>query len=497
MEDFLDDDDDDDDDNVHPLRSSWVLSASHTTSSFTMQRMSLGVGLLLGIFMQCSMLGICAYFISKSGTSSNNSRTEQTLDATTGNAVTLPIMMDDRLFAELLTVLMSGLGILALWILQSLVAAVTQSIIQDDYDDPRCATSGTYPYYHDDTLPETVMELVTKPAACGGLLGVCGASLVMSEAVWGQARLCRPDLDLSHSLVGHKMLSVWSIALLMVSGVVMVRILYAQRSSAAVGPPILSGIDSTQSGDASSLSQPLLVPSDEPHQHHDHCEEPMSTHTEPEWSQESAPDSTTFTRSSSHWHLQWSSLLLGSLIGWLVQCASLSANVWIANFQSLQQLHSPQEQHLPNSALVKPDAFLRQLVLHTSLAWSLASSGMGIGLFLLVRSLLKQLPIVLQDDLSTASKTTDAGSSVSLDHKHIFLRVDCYMAAGAVFVLNLAWTITELGMEKSHWYQSLWIVLVTIVWCQFVLFCCGGSRHDDGGQVSRRRSLSVDGSMVV
>jgi hypothetical protein len=196
--------------------------------------------------------------------------------------------------------------------------------------------------------------------------------------------------------------------------------------------------------------------------------------------------------------LQWSSLLLGSLIGWLIQCASLSANVWIVHFhQSLQQLHSPQP---PDSAvLVGPDAFLRQRVLHTSLAWSLVSSGMGIGLLFLVRSLLMQLPVVLQDAMSTVSKSTKGGSFVSLDHKHILLRVECYMAVGAVFGLNLAWTITEyaLGMEKSHWYQSLWIVLGTIVWCQFVLYCCAGSRHDDGGQVSRRRSLSVDGSMVV
>jgi hypothetical protein len=185
--------------------------------------------------------------------------------------------------------------------------------------------------------------------------------------------------------------------------------------------------------------------------------------------------------------LQWSSLLLGTMIGWLIQCASLSANVWIVHFhQSSLQWHSPQEQHEPDHpAAVWPDPILRQRVLHTSMLWSFMSSGMGIGLFFLVRSLLMQLPIVVQqhvhsqDCMLTLSKSTNGGSSSSssssashADHKHILLRVECYMAVGAVFGLNLAWTITEyvLGMEKSHWFQSLWIVLGTIGWCQFVLY---------------------------
>jgi hypothetical protein len=477
MEGLLDDDNDNDDDgnDVHSVpRSSWVFATS------TMQRLSLGVGLLLGIFMQCSMLGIYAFFISSS---------------TTTSGIAAP-MMDDRLFSALWTVLVSGLGVLALRILQSMVAAAARSMIHEN--DPR-ATSGTY--LHGDILRGTVAELVTRPATCGGLLGVCGASLAMSYAVWGQARLCRPDLDVSHSLVGNRMFSLLSSALYMGSGVVLVWILYAPRSDVVVGPPIRSVIDSTQSGDSSPLTQPLLAVSDE--QYHHHCKESMSI-MEPELSKESARVSTSVTRirSSSRWHLQWSSLLLGSLIGWLIQCASLSANVWIVHFhQSLQQLHSPQPSD--SAVLVGPDAFLRQRVLHTSLAWSLVSSGMGIGLLFLVRSLLMQLPIVLQDAMSTVSKSTKGGSFVSLaDHKHILLRVECYMAVGAVFGLNLAWTITEyaLGMEKSHWYQSLWIVLGTMVWCKFVLYCCGSQHHvqpHDGGQVSRGRSCSVDGSMVV
>jgi hypothetical protein len=278
-------------------------------------------------------------------------------------------------------------------------------------------------------------------------------------------------------------------------------LLPSPRSGEVVlGPPPILSIDDT-------VTQPLLA-IDEQH-HDDQSKEPVSICTEPEWSQESAPeDRTISTKLYYHWHLQWSSLLLGSLIGWLIQCATLSANVCMLHFQQSQLMHSPQE-NWTDSVMVGLDPILRQGVLHALMACSLLLSGMGIGLLFLVRSLLMQLPLVVQDmnsqdDVSTVSKCTKGGSLVSLvDHRHIILRVECYLAVGAVCGLNLAWSITGyvLGMEKSHWYQSLWIVLGTMVWCQFVLYCSAShqplpQRHS-GCQVSRVRSRSVESSMVV
>jgi hypothetical protein len=531
MKDFLDNDDDEEEE-------SWVFSGSHNTTSSsssttTMQRMSLGVGLLLGILLQCSLLGIDAYFISSQSNRNNRSRAEHALDyeatisTTTSTTMryTTPrpiVAMDNaRLFAALCTMLVSGFGMLALRILQSLVAAVARFWIpndQDEHDPPRVTTSDPNSHHHDDndTLNGTIVQLVTRPAACGGLLGVGGTSLVVSYcAAWVvQARLDRPDSLDYYSLDWGEMVSS---ALYLLSGVVLVWILYAPppppllHDDVDVEPLIRSDNDTGDT--ASSLTtQPLWTISDDADTNH-HGKGPMSiAHTEPECSQESVPDSVSVTRSLSlHWHLQWSSLLLGSMIGWLIQCASLSANEWNVHFQiSLQLWHSLHQNPKPDSAvMVGPDLVLLQqqqrVVWHTCWAWwSLVSTtGMGIGLFLLVRSLLRQLPLVVPDDLSTVSKSTKSGigaSSVSLvDHKHMFVRVECCMVVGAVFGWNLAWTIAVyvLGMEKSHWYQSLWIVVGTMVWCPFVLYWYG-SRHDDGGQVSRERTSSrVDGSMVV
>ena len=225
---------------------------------------------------------------------------------------------------------------------------------------------------------------------------------------------------------------------------------YGQQSTTTTPTPTSTSTveENDVHHEQSRLSQPLLPSS---------CNDDDSQHTLVVVGQQQP----------NRFRLQYISLVLGSLVGLLIQCSSLGANFMVQQMTSFPNHHQQQQRVLEI----------------TSVLWSLVTSSMGIALLLLVRALIL---LTHRHGSSNASTTTETPPPLPT----FVLHVECFFAVGAVVGLNVAWTVADyvLAME-SHLMQSLYTLAATTVWCKTVLYCCGYYRRQTAQTTEHRESI--------
>jgi hypothetical protein len=64
----------------------------------------------------------------------------------------------------------------------------------------------------------------------------------------------------------------------------------------------------------------------------------------------------------------------------------------------------------------------------------------------------------------------------------LLVHVESFFATGTVLGLNIAWMITDYVLShpkhheidyQRHWRQSVYTLIISTIWCQFILYCTG------------------------
>jgi hypothetical protein len=215
--------------------------------------------------------------------------------------------------------------------------------------------------------------------------------------------------------------------------------------------------------------------------------------------------------------LQLISLLFGILVGMFIQCSTLGAT-FLAQFVCFSQT-------IRTSSSIPHDISYVQRTVHMlevmSVVGSFVTSCMGMVLLLFVRGLL--LWIIRHCNhpnnhmllAATTTSSSPKSDTKSIPHCHtrtddaeqvdeeeeeeqevhvhststpivwtfLLVHVESFFATGTVLGLNIAWMITDYVLShpqhhetidyQRHWRQSVYTLIVSTIWCQFILYCTG------------------------
>ena len=162
--------------------------------------------------------------------------------------------------------------------------------------------------------------------------------------------------------------------------------------------------------------------------------------------------------------VKYETLVLGILIGFYIQFSSLGANFLLNDYKS-----DASATYLLLWAIDIPQDHKSALVF--SFFWSMVTSGMGICLLLIVRSLVKAAYKSRMQDVSSAALLQD-----------VILQLEGGFAVGALVGVNVSWIMTDLMLNLQVQYMhSIVTFALALVWCKSVSMCLVKSKvyHED------------------
>lgn len=142
------------------------------------------------------------------------------------------------------------------------------------------------------------------------------------------------------------------------------------------------------------------------------------------------------------------SLAMGAVIGLFIQFSSLGANFCLRELKMYDNI----------------------VVL--SLLWSFLTSAMGVVVLLLVRTIFVAFLLSGDNNRTCQQPSRREQNDRNANISKVLLNMECFFAIGSVIGLNLSWSVTDylLAMD-THYMQSLWTFVATLVWCKVVFYC--------------------------
>jgi len=152
---------------------------------------------------------------------------------------------------------------------------------------------------------------------------------------------------------------------------------------------------------------------------------------------------------------QSSSLALGTVVGFFIQFSSLGANFLLT---VLYDAGDGEPSHVSRTVILSVSDTQRNEMLFFSLAWSFATSSMGVLILILLRNL-----VLLA--WSNVRRETCLGKTL----EQLLWYMECFFATGALLGVNAAWVVTDslLGLQ-IHLTHSILALVIALCWCKAV-----------------------------
>lgn len=374
-----------------------------------MLRHSFLAGLVIGLFIQCGMLGVYSNYVAME----YRSRT------------------DARIFAWSWSVLASAVGCMLLLTLRAL-ALITIRLAQ--------GREGRGTRRQQEQTRGFMMKSLIAAAANGALTGVGVACIVTDCLLFGLFRETISSFLVILSVLGG----------LVVAGgwILIVSSCFRVNESDNVSISVRANND---------LSQPLLIPSGD------------SIHADVNSMGETGNDDNAASDFSLS-RLQNTSLLFGTLVGLLIQCSSLSANCFVIN-QPWYYNHINDD--APLSATVREYIVMTSLTSSfLSSSMGIALLLIVRALLIRVYRIFTNTDDLMSHNLNDTHTPTNLYSFITKRdfflHVECYFAVGAVLGLNIAWTV----TEYVLSLE-SHLLQSFYTLVGTMTWCHLVLFCCG------------------------
>jgi hypothetical protein len=386
-------------------------------------------GVVIGSYIQLSSLG-ANYLLTE--LYNDDEKTGYDIDTHNDHERTAHVLA----FSLLWSMLTSLMGVMVLLILRSLV---TMAATGNGFRSSTCIAP---------TKAILMLNLETY-FAVGTLVGVC---------------LSWTCTDVWIGLRAHSLQSLTTLVAALVWCKLVGRCCFSSEEADPMMTRRLEDIDERDTADEADdlgLSQPLLVNSDDDYQ--EHVDEDDCTDALPH-----LLDLNLF---------KYESIVLGILVGFFIQFSSLGANFLLSDFKAHESAT-----YLLLWTVDIPDDHKSALIF--SLLWSAVTSGMGILILLIARSLVK---------LTYMGANAQKNESASALLQDALLQLEGGFAVGALVGVNVSWVMTDLILDLQVQYlHSVLTLALSLVWCRSVSSCLIRSKVYQDEEDADEYDVTVD-----